>query len=292
MLNTRWRHARSCFSDCASNSRLPLKVSVNMSHLRSEELKTVIREAVRDIIKEEITDKLTNLEAKVNALTDMQNAFADLKNQVAQNEAKYQVIEDSQHFMNDQLENIKTKEIPSINKKMMDITSNLCINHLDLDTHRRKWTLIVNGLSGQANEPELETRKAVRKFGLEKLKVPNADTQPFAACHRLAQKADAGIIIRFVDLSHRNAWLGCAKNLKVDGSNVSLSPDLHPCLRQLKTDVLLQRKSLPETKKKGTQVKYCPTWPYVYLRLPDGSTMNPRINKETVVKSLLPELAQ
>ena len=109
---------------------------------------------------------------------------------------------------------------------------------LNIDTHRRKWTLIINGLKGKSGESEMETRAKVRTFAKERLKVTGADSHSFRACHRLSQKDDAGIIVCFTDLYNRNEWLSNAKNLKNVESTASLSPDLHPCLRPLKKDIL------------------------------------------------------
>ena len=41
------------------------------------------------------------------------------------------------------------------------------MNILDLDTHRRKWSLIVNGLQGNPGETEMETRAKVRTFAMD-----------------------------------------------------------------------------------------------------------------------------
>jgi hypothetical protein len=119
--------------------------------------------------------------------------------------------------------------------------------------------------------------------------VPGADLHPFGACHRLAQKDDAGIIIRFSDLTDRNSWLTNAKNLKNTQCNVSISPDMPPCLRPLKTDILNIRKDLPPAQKQLAQVKYLPSWPYICLKIRGKATMNPRIRKETIISKYLAE---
>ena len=160
---------------------------------------------------------------------------------------------------------------------------------LDLDTHRRKWTLIINGLDGKQGESEHETRAIVRRFATEKLKLAGADSHPFGACHRLAQKDNAGIIIRFTDLTDKNSWLTHAKNLKNTNSNVSISPDMPPCLRPLKTDILNIRKDLPPAQKQLGQVRYLPSWPYINLKIRGQATMNPRIKKETILAKYLSE---
>ena len=117
------------------------------------------------------------------------------------------------------------------------------MNVLDIDTHRRKWSLVINGLKGEQNESDVITQNKV-------LKVDNAKNHNFSACHRLSQRPDSGIIIKFLDLSDRNAWLMNAKNLKGADQNVSLLPDLHPCLRKPQNNILQIRKDLTTEEKR------------------------------------------
>ena len=161
------------------------------------------------------------------------------------------------------------------------------MNILDLDTHCRKWSLIVNGLQGNQGETEMETRAKVRTFAVDKLNVEGADSHSFGACHRLSQTAKAGIIIRFNDLQNRDSWLANAKNLKNSSQNVTLSPDLHPVLRPLKADILKVRKNLPPLRKQQTTVKYLPSWPYICLKERGKPTVNPSISKEEIVAAYL-----
>ena len=166
-------------------------------------------------------------------------------------------------FQNKQMEEIQNKLIPDLEKKLTEMTEKVCFNLLDLDQHRRKWNFILNGITGTSGEHECDTRDKVKCFAKEKLEVTGVDSVQLAACHRLAQKNDAGIIARFVDLGDRNKWLSSAKNLKNKNTNVSISPDMPPVLRPLKDDILKIRKELPPDDKRTSQVKYLPNWPYV-----------------------------
>ena len=98
----------------------------------------------------------------------------------------------------------------------------MCLNTLNLDTHRRKWTLIINGLKGDAGESELVTGTKVRELAKHKLKIQGVDSHVFNACHRLSQREDAGVILCFQDLYNRNEWLLNVKNLKNSATNVSI----------------------------------------------------------------------
>ena len=239
-----------------------------------------LRDTIREVLKEEISDKLDKLEAKVDEL-------AGLKQLLTDHSQRMDDFETTLEFTSKQIKEINDKTIPDLEKKFMDIATKISLNTLDLDTHRRKWSLILNGVNGDAGESEQQTRTKVRQFATHQLKITGADSQIFTACHRLSQKDQAGIIVCFSDLSHRNQWLHNAKNLKNSGTNISISPDLHPCLRQLKSNIMKIRKELPLEQKQNSQVQYLPRWPYICLKVRGQRTINPSITKETIVQSYL-----
>ena len=112
-------------------------------------------------------------------------------------------------------------------------------------------------------------------------------TSDFAACHRLAQKGNAGVIIRFRDLAQRNLWLSNPKNVRTLKDPISISPNIPPVLRPLKTELVHKRKALPATTKKGARVKYLNKWPYVELTVPDYPTIRHSSTKESIVESVI-----
>ena len=246
-----------------------------------------VRTVIRQVLKEEITHRLDSLETKVSNLEKQLLELTALKATVSKHETKIKEVAKSCEFSSNQISEIVDNKIPNLDKKFTELSTNMCLNILNLDTHRRKWTLIINGLHGNPGEPELETRNKVKHFAVNKLKVPGADSHLFSACHRLSQQANAGIIVRFNDLANRNDWLSGAGKLKNTGSKVSISPDLHPCLRKLKTDILNIRKKLPLEEKKTSQVKYLPSWPFVCLKSRGKPTIHPTIPKETIVRDYL-----
>ena len=114
-----------------------------------------------------------------------------------------------------------------------------------------------NGLKGDAGEPELVTRNKVRELAKHKLKIQGVNSHAFTACHRLSQREDAGVLC-FQDLCNRNEWLLNAKNLKNSATNVnvSISPDIHPCLRKLRSNIMEKRKALPP-QNRGNFHRFC-----------------------------------
>lgn len=246
-----------------------------------EELRPAIRSIMTEVIRDEIAPRLDNLEKRIEDLASMKTTVAD-------HETRITALERSVEFTAEQVRDINKEVIPKLDDKFNELNTQVCMNLLDLDTHRRKWSLIINGLQGKAGEHERDTRKQCREFAAEKLGVPDANTHHFTACHRLSQRDNAGIILGFSDLSERNAWLESAKNLKGTGSTVSISPDIHPCLRQLKSEIMTIRKALPPEKKQGAQVKYMPHWPYVCLKVRgEPNAVVPKITKGDVVRSFL-----
>ena len=86
-------------------------------------------------------------------------------------------------------------------KYVGSIATALEFQTLDLDVHRRKWSLTFQGLEGVAGESEVVTRKACISLAKASLGVKDAKEEDLAACHRLKREANAGVILRFRDLS-------------------------------------------------------------------------------------------
>jgi DNA repair exonuclease SbcCD ATPase subunit len=235
---------------------------------------------IRQVIKEEISDKLVDIEKKLDQI----NILNDKVNKV---EAKMSELEDYISFNGDQIKNLQDNTIPTLERKLQEITESVSNKIIEIDVHRRKWSLIISGLPGDSQESETNTRTKLKQFGKDTLKITNAEHHQMAACHRLAQENDAPIIVRFVDLDERNEWLANAKNLKGTNMNVSISPDIPPILRPLRKDILSQRKALSPQQKKDSRVKYLPRWPYITLFIKGKGTKFPKVKQETLIRDYL-----
>ena len=235
---------------------------------------------IRQVIKEEVSQRLDQLEQKINEIVL-------LRSTVNKCEAKLNEFERSVEFSGSQINDLIQETIPSLETKFKEMTETVCTKILDIDVHRRKWSLIISGLSGQEREQETNTRAKVKMFASEKLKIDDAEAHQMAACHRLNQNKDAPVIARFVDLDHRNKWLSSAKNLKGSNENISITPDIPPVLRPLKIDILQQRKALPAAQKSTSTVKYLPRWPYISLSIKGQPTKYSSISQETIMKNYL-----
>ena len=224
-----------------------------------------------------VVDKLLDkkLSSQLSAQTsDIDKAMTD----------KISSLEKSLSDLSDKYNKLKTSIIPAIASHVSNVTNQLALRDLELETHRRKWNLILHGLDGEEGEAQHKTRESVMKFAKEKLKLQDTNIH-LAACHRLSRKKNAGIIVRFCDLSQRDLWMSSTKNLH--GTNISLSPDLPPKVRSIKNAVMLHRKSLDQDARKKSKVRYLPHWPFIELKLDDRKTFRPPIAIDKIVEDHL-----
>ena len=165
------------------------------------------------------------------------------------------------------------------------VTTALALQNVDLHVHRRKFSLVVQGLEGPPKEVSIDTREAVIDMAKNKLGVRACD-RDLAACHRLKPTKDAGIIARFVDLGERDKWLANAKHLK--DTKISVAIDVPPCLRRVKKQLVERRKSLPLDVRKRCYIKHLPSWPYLELRRPNPD--NPAAGTVAISHSFTKEM--
>ena len=254
----------------------------SVSDLSMEDIKEALLPSIRSAIKADIEevfktllgDRLERIEARLDELAQLKQVVTDLRKSA----------EDTSERMEDLLK----VTIPALAKHFEDVTSALVMRQLDQDVHRRKWSLTIQGLPGDAKEDEGDTRRACVDFAKAHLGVPDASERDFAACHRLNQRSDAGIIARFTDLQQRDRWLLGARGLKNSDLRVSISPDLPPVVRPLKKELLEKRRTLPPAVKSKAHIRYLRQWPYVELSMgKDNDPIRPSSEPRTIVQSFL-----
>ena len=240
-----------------------------------------IKNAVCETVRKELDSRLAPLLEAVNELRAIKLDVAELKNKTAEFQAS---IEDTSAKVDDVVSNV----VPELSNKINEVATALALQTLDMDVHRRKWNVIIQGLKGHAGESEEITKGKVIRFARDSLKIVNTESLQLAACHRLKRAPDAGIILRFVDLSDRNRWLTNAKYLKdTDDRNVSLGADLPPIIRPLKAELLDFRRKLPAEQKKDSKVRHLPFWPYVELTRPNQDPMRPSTTSTQLLSNIV-----
>ena len=235
----------------------------------SPEMLAAIKLAIKDVVG----TQLANID---KALT-----------QLVQINERIEGVEHAMQATSDRLENAITTMLPAITAHMSHLAEALARRQLELEVHRRKWNLVIHGIQGDAKEDGSVTRQTCVQFAKTALKVPDAEATAFAACHRLSQKPNAGIILRFVDLAQRDSWISGTKHLKNYSGKVSISPDLPPVIRPLKDELMEARAKLPTDIKQKSRLKFLPQWPFVELRIEGQSPKRPSSSLSSVTSKML-----
>ena len=232
-----------------------------------------LMEAIRKVVKEEtkvVCDKLDTAITKLEKLS-----------------TKYEEIEKGLEDCAAKIERTTEIVLPKLQKKISEIATELTMRNLQADCYQRKWSLIVQGVKGEANETCKQTAQKCTELAKTYLGVHDAKDTDFAACHRLKHELNAGIIVRFVDLTMRDRWLAGARGLANCPDKISMSPDLPPATRCLRKDLMKKRATLPTMDKRNSTIKYLKVWPFVQLAIKGKPSLQPTITKEQVTESLL-----
>ena len=243
------------------------------ARLKSLDIDPKILDAIRIIIREEIEEVKNKVDIAITQLTQVND--------------KLDTLEKGIQDCSDRLDTVIDDFLPSISEKMCKIAAGLTTKILDNDVHKRKWSLIIQGVKGPAGEDSRSTKQACIKLARDHLGIQDADSTKTSACHRLSKDKDAGIILSFMDLDDRNQWLSGARNLKNHPDRISLSPDLPPIARRLKKELMDYRRNLPLDVKQKSKVQYLRTWPYVQLSIQGRNPYHPKISLDDITKAFL-----
>ena len=119
------------------------------------------------------------------------------------------------------------------------------------------------------------------------VKVHRRRSHHLPACRRLYQRANTGIIVRFVDLAQRDSWLSGTKHLKnYLRDKVSISPDPPPAIQPLKDQPKEVRTKLPTDIKLKSKLKFLPHWTFVELRIDGQTPKRPSVSLNVVTTKM------
>ena len=246
---------------------------MDLSEKALESVTEKVMSAIQKILEplhEKFDQRIEYLEKKFLEVLTQHQKTLELEGRVQTSEVSIGVMDAQLTHMKDSL--------PSLVSHVNKIATSLALHTIDLNMHRRKYSLIIQGLEGSAGEDSDITRGKLVEFAKDKLRVAETCLSDLSACHRLTQKKNSGIIARFQDLSMRDKWLQNAKNLKElnlpKGKNISISVDLPPCLRPVKKQLAEMRKELPPLEKRQSYIKHFATWPYVALCRKSGDSVH------------------
>ena len=211
---------------------------------------------------------------------------------------KVESVEKGLQYASSRLDHIDNEVMPAVTRHMSKLAERQLHESLKMDAHSRKWNVVLHGVDGKAGEEESTTRQAVKDFAKSALKLSEEDVRDshFSACHRLSKKDNAGIIIRFVDLSCRDKWLSGARNIQTylaelqppqPDKKISLAIDLPPKIRPLKDNLMIKRKNLPLDKRRKSKLRYLAQWPFVELKVEGQDSIRPDETLSDIAASVL-----
>ena len=239
-----------------------------------EKLTTIIRREIKKECESQfqgVNSRLDSMESQLNS------SISGLQKSVTEHTVE--------------IEKIRSETLPQVTDRMTELLSACTLQCLDLHVHHRKFSLVLQGVKGDAEEKPEKTRNSVIDLAKTHLKV-DAKVGDFAACHRNGPAASSSIHARFLDLSTRDKFLSNAKKLaKSSQKGISISVDVPPCLRKVKKELIDMRKALPDERKRRAFVKHLPSWPYFELieRVDDKTVISTKhtFSREAVVLSAL-----
>ena len=226
------------------------------------ELKETIRSEIKTVLRAELDERLAQIESRLAQLATLHTKLQDM--------------EDALNFHCKMVDDIRNTDLPALASHLEKVASGLALQTLNLDVHSRKWSLTIQGIKGEADEDEATTRQACADLARSHLKITDATGDNFSACHRLNRKKDAGIIIRFKDLSRRNRRLDEAKNLRTHPDKISISPDLPPVIRPLKSELLQMWQSSRPASFSPAGLTLWPSWLERWLATLSGLSVQVR----------------
>ena len=240
-----------------------------------------------DAALQPLRNQLTQIQNSVDVLQAVVGRVTKLENTVSS-------LEDSLTNCSDELITLKSKTLPDLSDHFAKCEEGLADYVLSLDAHSRKFNVIFHGVKGEPKEEESVTRRKTQEFAQKYLGLTPelANGTTMSACHRLSNRKDSGVIVRFGDLSQRDLWLAGTRKLKdtARGHKISVSTDLPPVIRPLKDELMLVRSKMEPALKQKTKLKYLTQFPYVELRAEGRTPIRPTKTLREVTKELLKNL--
>ena len=96
--------------------------------------RNAIKEAVREIIKEEVASKLLKLEQQSTVIADVQKSISDIQKSimdinatVSEHADTIKLMDRSLSSMNEQIDDIKNNTVAAVDKKHGDLSTQICM---------------------------------------------------------------------------------------------------------------------------------------------------------------------
>ena len=108
---------------------------------------------------------MDTLSSRLGNIEQQMKLLADLK-------ATVNAVETSITYTSGRIDDLCQNSLPTLARHIQEVTTGLALQTMDLDVHRRKWSLTIHGLKGEAGEEEEITRDACVKLAKDHLGIP------------------------------------------------------------------------------------------------------------------------
>ena len=110
--------------------------------------------------QEDVLKRLSELEKHMSIVSKLKEVVED--------------VEKSLEFHVKQVQDIQTQVLPDLAAHFSDALTSVALQNVDLNVHRRKFSLVVQGIPGPASEDSADTRKAVISMAKTQMGVADA----------------------------------------------------------------------------------------------------------------------
>ena len=123
-----------------------------------EEIKTLLRKEVRSSIQDEIKDSIrAKMQAVIKAeVSGRLERLETSLQQLAELSQDVVAVKWSIDFTSKNLDDLHQTVLPALASHIEQVATSLALQTLDLDMHRRKWSITIHGLKGKAKEEEAD----------------------------------------------------------------------------------------------------------------------------------------
>ena len=111
-----------------------------------DEIKNAVPQQTEASIKDFVTDPMARLEQQLSQMNDLVT--------------KVSAMETAVQFTSKRMDDLEKVTLPALACHVEQVASALALQTLDIDVHRRRWSLTVQGVEGDADEDDADIRRA------------------------------------------------------------------------------------------------------------------------------------
>ena len=128
--------------------------------ISADENRAIMLEELASLIADELGPRLLRVEEQLARVVSLKDKVTEL--------------EKAMQYTADVQQELMQTTLPALATHVENVTTTLTLRTIDMEIHRRKWSLIVQGVQEPPNEDEPATRKCTVDFPTNCLHIENA----------------------------------------------------------------------------------------------------------------------